>query len=335
MADPLFLIVITIIIALIFDFGNGLNDAANAISTIVATKVLSMKGAVLLAATGNFIGAFVFNVAVATTIGKGIVDPTIVNAYIIMGGLIGAIVWVYACTFIGLPISASHSLIGGFVGSAIFSAGFQSIIWKGFLKILIFIFLAPIIGFIGGYIFFIIILWFSRKASPSKINIYFKKLQILSSSVYSIGHGTNDAQKTMGIIAILLFSNGLLGATFHVPFWVILASHGTIALGTIAGGWKVVKTMGMKITQLRPVHGFSAETSGAATIIGCTLLGIPVSTTHVISGAIMGVGSTRRFTAVRWKLARKILWAWILTIPTSAFVGGLSYYLISVIRAIF
>ncbi len=325
-----FLVIFIIIIALIFDFGNGLNDAANAIATVVATRVLPLRLAVILAAVGNIIGAFIFTVAVATTVGKGLIRPEIVNEFVILAGLVGAIFWVYFCTHLGLPISASHALIGGYIGSAIIKAGFNSIIFSGVFKVLIFIFIAPILGMFGGLYFSTLITWIFKNSNPSKVNKYFKKLQLLSASAYSLGHGTNDAQKTMGIVSILLFSAGLLGDKFYIPFWVVLMSHITIGLGTLAGGWRVIKTVGMKITKLRPVDGFCAETSGAGVIIGCTLAGIPVSTTHVISSSIVGVGSTKRLSAVRWKLAKNIVWAWILTIPSSAIIGGLFYYILSI-----
>lgn len=324
----LFLVILIIFLALVFDFGNGFNDAANSISTVVATRVLSLKAAVILAAVCNLIAAFIFGVAVATTIAKGIIDSNAVNLWMIMSGLVGAIIWVWSTTLVGLPISASHALIGGFIGAAIIGSGLQSIIWSGLLKIIIFIFVAPSVGFIVALIFFCVVLALVRHARPERINKYFKRLQLISVSVYSLGHGTNDAQKTMGIIAITLFTAGLLGSTFYVPFWVVIASHLTIALGTLAGGWRVVKTMGLQITKLRPIHGFCAETSGAGTIIACTILGIPVSTTHIISGAIIGVGVRQRLSAVRWVIARKILWAWLLTIPVSASIGGLIYWFI-------
>jgi len=325
----LVLVVAAIIIALAFDFGNGLNDAANAIATDVATRVLSLRAAVLMAAIGNFSGVFVFGVAVATTIGKGLIDPSVVTVYIIISGLIGAILWVYGASYLGLPVSASHALIGGFVGSAVVAAGLKAVLLGGMFKIVAFIVIAPLLGMIGGFLFQIIIFWVFRKINPSKINKYFKRLQLVSAFSYSLSHGANDAQKTMGIIAIVLFSAGYLGAEFHVPFWVIISSYTVIALGTLVGGRRVIKTLGMKLTNLKPVNGFCAETAGAATIIGCSLAGIPVSTTHVISGSIAGVGTTRRVSAVRWGIARKIVWAWVFTIPASAFVGGALYYGVS------
>ena len=319
------LVVLAIIIALVFDFGNGLNDAANAIATVVATRVLSLRAAVLMAAIGNFSGVFIFGVAVATTIGKGLIDPSVVNVYIIISGLIGAILWVYGASYLGIPVSASHALIGGFVGSAIAAAGLSAILFDGLIKVILFIAIAPLFGMIGGFLFLVLVMRIFRKSNPYKVNKYFKRLQLISAFSYSVGHGSNDAQKTMGIIAIVLFSAGYLGNEFHVPLWVILASYTTIALGTWVGGRRVIKTVGMKLTNLKPVSGFCAETAGAATIIGCSLAGIPVSTTHVIAGSIAGVGTTRRLSAVRWGIARNIVWAWILTIPASAIVGGLLY----------
>ena len=323
------LVVFTVILALIFDFGNGLNDAANAIATVVATRALPLWGAVLLAAIGNFAGVFIFGVAVATTVAKGLVDPEIVTVYVILGGLVGSILWVYFATYKGLPISASHSLIGGFIGAALAKAGIESLNFGGIAKVSIFIVAAPVLGMIGGFLFFTLIMWIFRRADPKKINRWFRRLQLISATSYSITHGANDAQKTMGLIAILLFSSGFLGEEFFVPFWVIIASYTVIALGTLAGGWKVVKTMGMKLTKLRPVHGFCAESAGSLVLAFTSMIGIPVSTTHVIAGSIAGVGATRRFSAVRWSLARKIVWAWILTIPAAATVSGISYFLIS------
>lgn len=329
MPEIFFLVVFTVIIALIFDFGNGMNDAANAIATVVATKALSLRNAILLAAFGNFAGVFIFGVAVATTIAKGLVDPAIVNVYVILGGLVGSILWVYFATYKGIPVSASHSLIGGFIGAALVKAGTSSLKVPGVMKVLVFIVIAPVLGMIGGFIFFTLIMWIFRKMNPSKINKYFKKLQLVSASFYAITHGANDAQKTMGLIAILLFSSGFLGNEFFIPKWVIYTSYTVIALGTYVGGWRVIKTMGIKLTKLRPVHGFCAETAGGLVLAFTSVMGIPVSTTHVIAGSIAGVGITRRFSAVRWNLARKIVYAWILTIPAAAIVSGISYYLIS------
>jgi len=329
MPEIFFLVLVTVIIALIFDFGNGMNDAANAIATVVATKALSLRSAILLAAFGNFAGVFIFGVAVATTIAKGLVDPSIVDAYVILGGLVGAILWVYIATFKGIPVSASHSLIGGFVGAAFVKAGLSSLKLAGITKVLAFIVIAPVLGMIGGFILFTLVMWIFRRVEPIKVNKYFKKLQLVSASFYAITHGANDAQKTMGLIAILLFSSGFLGNEFFVPLWVIYASYITIALGTYVGGWRVIKTMGMRLTKLKPVHGFCAETSGSIVLAFTSIFGIPVSTTHVIAGSIAGVGATRRLSAVRWNIARKMVYAWIFTIPAAAFVSGMSYYVIS------
>ena len=325
------LVVITVIVALIFDFGNGLNDAAYAIATVVATRALPLWGAVLLAAVGNFAGVFIFGVAVATTVAKGLVDPSIVNVYVILGGLTGAILWVYFATYYGIPVSASHSLIGGFVGAALVAAGLSSLKLMGISKVLIFIIVAPLLGMIGGFLFFAVIMWMFRKTKPQKVNKWFKKLQLITASTYSITHGANDAQKTMGLIAILLFSSGHLKGEFFVPYWVIITSYTVIALGTLAGGWRVIKTIGIKLTKIRPVHGFCASGAGSVVLAFTSIAGIPVSTTHVMAGSIMGVGSVRRFSAVRWKLARGMVWAWILTIPAAAIVSGVSYFVISLV----
>ncbi|MFH1181548.1 MAG: inorganic phosphate transporter [Candidatus Woesearchaeota archaeon] len=333
MPEPLLLIVVIIIIALIFDFGNGINDAANSVATVVATGTLTIRTAVILAAIMNFAGVFLFTTAVATTIAKGIVSPSFISAYVILAGLIGAIAWTYGTTYLGLPISVSHALIGGMVGAAVVKAGFHAVIFSGLSKVVLFIFIAPLLGMVLSSVFAVLVMWIFRKAHPSRTKGLFRKLQILSASVYSLSHGTNDAQKTVGIISILLFSSGYLGAQFHIPWWVIILSYTTISLGTLAGGMKVIKTMGQRITKLQPVDGFCAETAGAGTILMCSFLGIPVSTTHVIAGSIMGVGSVKRFGAVRWIMARRILAAWVLTIPVSAAIGAFSYFLISLLPA--
>ncbi|MBI2652251.1 inorganic phosphate transporter [Candidatus Woesearchaeota archaeon] len=321
------LVIIVIAIALVFDFINGFHDSANAIATIVATNVLRPRSAVLLAAFWNFFGAFVFSVAIATTIGKGVINPDIVNIYVILAALIGAILWNILTWYYGVPSSSSHALVGGLIGAGIASSGINSIIFSGLNKILLFIFVAPFIGFLGAIIFSILMMWVFKNKEPSRIRWLFKKLQIVSSSFYSLGHGTNDAQKTMGIITLLLLTSGYL-TTFKVPVWVIIISYTSIALGTYLGGWRIVKTMGIKITKLTPFHGFSAETSGALVLLGTAHFGIPVSTTHVISGSIMGVGSVKRYSGVRWQIARRILLAWILTIPVSAIIAGSSYFII-------
>ncbi len=318
-------IIITIAVALLFDFLNGMNDAANSIATIVSTKVLSPKAAVAWAAMFNFAAAFFFGVHVATTIGKGIVDPKIVNEYFVFSALIGAVLWTHYCTHFGLPISVSHALIGGLIGPALVTSGFQHLIVSGIIKVLAFIILSPIIGFFLGHIIMIITLHLFKHKTPRRVDKLFRMLQLLSSAVFSLGHGSNDAQKTMGIIAVLLYSTGHLGSEFYVPLWVVVAAYSAIALGTLAGGWRVIKTLGVGLTDLRPVHGFCAETSGALTLIGASLAGIPVSTTHTITGSIMGVGVTRRLSAVRWNLATHIVWAWVLTIPCSMCVSATVY----------
>ncbi len=318
--------ILIISLALIFDFYNGMNDAANSIATVVSTRVLTPIQAVIWAAFFNFIAAFIFGVSVATTIGKGIVDVNIVNNFVIFSGLIGAIILTATATHFGLPISVSHSIIGGYGGAGLAKAGFDAIIISGYSKVIIFIFLAPILGFIFALLFSTITLWIVRYKSPYKVDMYFRKFQLISAALFSLSHGSNDAQKTIGIITVVLFTNGLIGTSFHVPFWVILMSYSVIALGTLIGGWKVIKTLGMRITKLTPFGGFSAETSAGLTIIFATIFGIPVSTTHTITGSIIGVGTAKRFSAVRWGVARNILWAWILTIPLSAVFAMATYY---------
>ena len=327
MPDLIF-VAIVIAIALVFDFINGFHDSANSIATVVATNVLSPRKAVALAAFWNLFGAFVFSVAVATTIGKGVIDSKIVNIYVILAALIGAITWNLITWYYGIPSSSSHALIGGLIGAGVVAGGLSVVQIGGLDKILIFIFVAPLLGFIWSIAFTIIMMWLFKKSTPANVNNYFKKLQLLSSSFYSLGHGTNDAQKTMGIIALLLFSSGLI-STFYVPKWVIILSHTAIALGTLFGGWKIVKVMGTRITKLKPFDGFSAETSGGLVLLSTAFFGIPVSTTHVISGSIMGVGSVKRYSGVRWSIARRIVAAWLLTIPIAAIIGGIIYLVIS------
>lgn len=317
-----------IIIALLFDFLNGMNDAANSIATIVATRVLSPKLAVAWAAFFNFVAAFGFGVHVANTIGKGIIETSVVDQYIILSTLIGAVIWTHGCTKFGLPISVSHALIGGLAGSAIVKAGFSSLVSGGLIKVSVFIVLSPLIGVVLGALLMIAVTWLFKKSNNKKVDKIFRVGQLVSSAAFSLGHGTNDAQKTMGIISILLFTNGYLGSEFYVPFWVIILSHTTIGLGTLAGGWKVIKTMGMKLTHLRPIGGFCAETAGAAVLVATALAGIPVSTTHTITGAVTGVGMIKRLTAVKWGVAGKIIWAWVLTIPFSGLLGALVYLII-------
>ncbi len=327
MAD-IFIIAVVILVALLFDFINGFHDAANAIATIVATNVLPPRTAVLMAAFWNFIGMFFFGVAIATTIGKGVIDTAASTTPVIFAGLLGAIIWNIITWLLGLPTSSSHALIGGLIGSATAASGFGVVNMAGVNKILMFIVVAPLAGFLGAVAFTIVVFYIFRKSHPLKVNGYFKKLQLVSSSLYSLGHGTNDAQKTMGIITILLLSGGVI-STFDVPYWVIFLSHAAIALGTYFGGWRIVKTMGHKITKLRPVHGFCAESAGSVVLIGTAITGIPVSTTHVIAGSIFGVGASKRVSSVRWAVARRIVCAWVLTIPAAAIAGGAAFLVIN------
>jgi PiT family inorganic phosphate transporter len=328
MNTSLLLLVFIIFVALAFDYINGFHDAANSIATVVSTRVLTPMQAVVWAALFNFVAAFGFGVNVAKTVGKGVVDAGIVDQWVILGGLTGAIIWNLITWYYGIPSSSSHALIGGFSGAAVAKAGFGALLPSGLLKITVFIVLAPVLGLIFGFTLMTITLWIFRNARPSRVDGLFRRLQLVSAAFYSLGHGTNDAQKTMGIIAILLFSAGYLGPEFHVPFWVVLAAHAALGLGTLAGGWRIVKTMGMRLTKLRPVGGFCAETAGAFMLIGTAMGGIPVSTTHTITGSIMGVGATQRLSAVRWGLAGRIVWAWILTIPLSALLAAVTWLLL-------
>lgn len=319
-------VVLIVLIALIFDFINGFHDAANSIATIVSTRVLTPLQAVVWAAFFNFIAAFGFGVGVATTVGKGVVESAVVDQAVIFAGLMGAIIWDLITWYAGLPTSSSHALIGGFAGAAVAKGGLTALIPSGLIKIGVFMVVSPVLGFCIGFALLLATIWIFKSATPGRVDWLFRRLQLVSAAAYSIGHGTNDAQKTMGIIAVLLFTTGHLGPTFYVPWWVIISAHAAIALGTLSGGWRIVHTMGMRITKLRPVQGFSAETAGALTLIGTAYAGIPVSTTHTITGAIMGVGSLQRFSAVRWGVAGRIVWAWILTIPASAGVAALFYF---------
>jgi len=322
------LIACIVLVALIFDFINGFHDAANSIATVVSTRVLTPLQAVVWAAFFNFVAAFGFGVQVAKTVGKGVVESNVVDQWMILAGLVGAIVWDLITWYWGLPTSSSHALIGGFAGAAVAKAGFGSLIGAGLIKIGVFMVLAPVIGLTVGFAMMLATVWIFKDTHPGRVDWLFRRLQLVSAAAYSLGHGTNDAQKTMGIIAVLLFSAGYLGREFYVPFWVILAAHAAIGLGTLSGGWRIVKTMGMRITKLRPVGGFSAETAGALTLLGTATFGIPVSTTHTITGAIMGVGSLQRFSAVRWGVASRIVWAWIVTIPASAGVAAASWWIL-------
>ncbi len=316
-----------ITVALAFDYINGFHDAANSIATVVSTRVLSPGQAVVWAAFFNFVAAITFGTAVAKTIGKGMIDISQVTFAVIFAGLLGAIVWDVITWYYGLPTSSSHALIGGYAGAAVAKAGFLVIIPSGWTKTLIYIILAPMIGLTLGLIIAVMIFWIFHRSSPRRVDQIFRRLQLVSAAAYSLGHGTNDAQKTMGIIAGVLFTAGYLKA-FTIPIWVILAAHTAIALGTLSGGWRIIHTMGTKITRLQPVSGFAAETAGAITLFISSSLGIPVSTTHTITGAIIGVGATRRLSAVRWGVAQRIVWAWILTIPTSALIGATTYWIV-------
>jgi PiT family inorganic phosphate transporter len=317
-----------IFLALLFDFLNGFHDSANSIATVVSTRVLSPRLAVLWAAFFNFIVFLFFGLHVANTIGKGIIDISIIDKGIIFGTLVGACGWNIITWYFGLPTSSSHALIGGLIGSALVKAGSSALVWKGIRKTVTFIFVSPIAGLLLGLCFGIIVYWFFRKSAPAKVDHIFRKGQLISAALYSLGHGGNDAQKTMGIIASLLFSAGLLGKTFHIPFWVVIICHGAIALGTMFGGWRIVKTMGQRVARLKPVDGFCAETGAAVTLFTSSALGVPVSTTHTITGAIMGVGSLKRMSAVKWGVAGTIIWAWILTIPCSVLISAAAYALV-------
>jgi len=327
MPSHLFFIVAGLIgVALVFDYINGFHDAANSIATIVSTRVLSPGQAVVWAAFFNFVAAFGFGTAVAKTIGKGMIDIHSVTFGVIFGGLMGAIIWDLITWYFGLPTSSSHALIGGYAGAAVArSMSFSVIEPSGWSKTLIFIILAPMIGLVLGLVITSITYWLFRRSSPARVDRVFRKAQLVSAAFYSLGHGTNDAQKTMGIIAGVLFTAGYI-KTFTIPIWVILIAHTAIGLGTLSGGWRIIHTMGSKITKLQPVGGFAAETAGAITLFLASSFGIPVSTTHTITGAIVGVGATRRLSAVRWGVAGRIVWAWILTIPMAAFMGGLMYW---------
>jgi PiT family inorganic phosphate transporter len=322
------LVILVIVVALVFDYINGFHDAANSIATVVSTRVLSPGQAVIWAAFFNFVAAFVFGTAVAKTVGSGMVDIKIVTSSVILAGLIGAIVWDLITWYYGLPTSSSHALIGGYAGAAVAKVGMVALIPSGWTKTLIFIVLAPGFGFVLGFLFMVTTYWLCRNMAPSRVDKHFRKLQLVSAAAYSLGHGGNDAQKTMGIIAGALFAGGLL-TEFTIPFWVVIAAHAAISLGTLAGGWRIIHTMGSKITRLQPVGGFAAETAGAVSLFTATALGVPVSTTHTITGAIIGVGTTRRMSAVRWGIAGQIVWAWILTIPMSAAIAAGVFFLLS------
>jgi PiT family inorganic phosphate transporter len=317
------IVVLLVAMALAFDFMNGFHDAANAIATVVSTRVLRPQTAVLLAAFFNVVAIAVFHLKVATTVGKGTVEPAMIDHCVVFGALAGAIAWNVVTWYYGIPSSSSHALIGGLAGAALAKAGPSALVASGLVKTVLFIFVSPLLGMLLGSLMLLLVSWLCRRVSPRNMDRWFRRLQLVSASLYSLGHGGNDAQKTMGIIWMLLIAAGLSKSSDPLPVWVIASCYLAIGLGTMFGGWRIVKTMGQKITKLKPVGGFCAETGGAMTLFLATALGIPVSTTHTITGAIVGVGSTRRMSAVRWGIAGSIVWAWVLTIPCSAAIGAL------------
>jgi inorganic phosphate transporter, PiT family len=322
-----YIVVALILVALFFDYINGFHDAANSIATVVSTRVLSPGKAVIWAAFFNFVAAFTFGTAVAKTVGSGMIDVKVVTFAVIFGGLCGAIVWDLITWYFGLPTSSSHALIGGYAGAAVAKAGWGAIVPAGWTKTIIFIFLSPLIGLLLGLSLMTAIFWLFRWVPPSRVDRWFRRLQLVSAAFFSLNHGANDAQKTMGIIAGVLFAAGYI-QTFDIPFWVVLAAHTAIGLGTLAGGWRIIHTMGSKITKLTPVGGFAAETGAALSILIATQTGVPVSTTHAITGAIVGVGATRRLSAVRWGVAGQIVWAWLLTIPAAFVIAATVFTLL-------
>ncbi|MES2755150.1 MAG: inorganic phosphate transporter [Pseudomonadota bacterium] len=320
-------LVFLVIVALAFDFLNGLHDAANSIATIVATRVLQPHWAVLFAATFNFLAIFVVGLHVAETVGKGIISAEIVDPAVIFAALMGAIVWNVITWLGGIPSSSSHALIGGLVGAGVAKVGVSAIVWSGVLKTVVFIALSPTIGMLLALLIVLVVAWTSIRLTPLGVDKRYRRLQLVSSALYSLGHGGNDAQKTMGIIAVLLYSQGMLGDTFYVPWWVIISCYVAIAAGTMSGGWRIVKTMGSKITRLTPAQGFSAETGAAMMLYGATAFGIPVSSTHTITGAIVGVGASRRLSAVRWNVASSIVVAWVVTLPAAGLIAAATYWI--------
>ncbi|MGC3985949.1 MAG: inorganic phosphate transporter [Pseudorhodoferax sp.] len=324
----LWVVVLLVTMALVFDFMNGFHDAANSIATVVSTGVLKPGQAVVFAAFFNFIAIFVFHLSVAATVGKGIAEPGVVDVHVVFGALVGAISWNLITWYYGIPSSSSHALIGGIVGAVMAKTGASGLVGSGIAKTVAFIFVSPLLGFALGSLMLVIVAWIFRRATPSRVDRWFRRLQLVSAGAYSLGHGGNDAQKTIGIIWLLLIATGYASATDAAPpTWAIVSCYVAIAAGTMFGGWRIVKTMGQKITKLKPVGGFCAETGGALTLFMATVLGVPVSTTHTITGAIVGVGSTRRASAVRWGVAGNIVWAWIFTIPASAFVASIGYWI--------
>ncbi len=323
----LWVVVLLVVLALAFDFMNGFHDAANSIATVVSTGVLKPGQAVIFAAFFNFFAIFVFHLSVAATIGKGLAQPGVVDVHVVFGALIGAITWNFITWFYGIPSSSSHALIGGIVGAVIAKAGAAALVPASLIKTVLFIFVSPVLGFVLGSVMLIAVSWGLRRSTPSRVDRWFRRLQLVSAGAYSLGHGGNDAQKTIGIVWMLLIATGYTGSSeASPPSWVVLSCYTAIALGTMFGGWRIVKTMGQRLTKLKPVHGFCAETGGAITLFLAAALGIPVSTTHTITGAIVGVGATQRASAVRWGVAGNIVWAWVLTIPASAFVAAVSYW---------
>ena len=323
----LWVVIVLVFLALAFDFMNGFHDAANSIATVVSTGVLRPAQAVMFAAAFNFIAIFVFHLSVAATVGKGIVMPGVVDTHVVFGALTGAITWNVVTLYYGIPSSSSHALIGGIVGAVLAKAGAGALIATGILRTVAFIFVSPLLGFLLGSLMMLVVAWTCRRVTPSRVDKWFRRLQLVSAGAYSLGHGGNDAQKTIGIIWMLLIATGYASSTDAAPpNWTIISCYVAIAMGTMFGGWRIVKTMGQRITKLKPVGGFCAETGGAITLFLATALGIPVSTTHTITGAIVGVGSTQRASAVRWGVAGNIIWAWVLTIPASAFVAGVAYW---------
>ena len=328
MQTAVWIVMLLVFLALLFDFINGFHDAANSIATVVSTGVLRPTQAVVFAAVFNFVALFVFHLSVAATIGKGIVVPGVVDTHVVFGALVGAITWNILTWYFGIPSSSSHALIGGIVGSVMAKAGTSSLLLAGVMKTVVFIFVSPLLGFVLGSLMMLLVSWMFVRTNPVHVDRWFRRFQLVSAGAYSLGHGGNDAQKTIGIIWMLLIATGYAAADNPMPpYWVIFACYAAIALGTLMGGWRIVKTMGQRITKLKPVGGFCAETGGAITLFLATALGIPVSTTHTITGAIVGVGSIRRASAVRWGVAGTIVWAWILTIPASAFVAAVAYAL--------
>src|SRR5215467_4305545 len=327
------LVAALILVALFFDYINGFHDAANSIATVVSTRVLSPGKAVIWAAFFNFVAAFTFGTAVAKTVGAGLVDIHIVTFAVIFAALVGSIAWDLITWYIGLPTSSSHALIGALAGAAVAKAGFGAIIPSGWTKTLVFIVFAPLIGLVLGFVLMVLFLWVFQHFSPARVDRWFRRLQLLSAAAYSLGHGGNDAQKTMGIVAGLLFAGGYI-STFRIDWWVIIMAHAAIALGTLSGGWRIIHTMGSKITKLQPIGGTAAETAGSISLFTATHFGVPVSTTHTITGAIIGVGAIRRLSAVRWGVAGRIVWAWVLTIPAAATIAALTYWVTAALAAL-